>query len=77
MVRNTDISKRCSVSSSLDQRKESVLRWFGHMDKIDMTRYVKKSTSDFAGQRKGGRPRRWYDMVCECLREHQKRMDEA
>ncbi|WP_435336460.1 hypothetical protein, partial [Klebsiella pneumoniae] len=65
-VRNEEIRGRCGVDKSLNQQvEESILRWYGHVERMDDERTVKKIyKSDIVGRRRRGRPRRrWYDVV--------------
>ena len=50
---------------------EGVLRWFGHVKRMEMDRIAKGVyVGECAGSRSVGRPRkRWIDTVKECLRK--------
>ena len=56
----------------LDERiDEGVLRWFGHLEKMERDRITKRDyIGECAGSRSVGRPRkRWNDTVKECLKK--------
>ena len=69
-ISNAEIRRRCNkemgVGNKIDQ---SVLRWFGHMERMENERLVKRVyVSKVEGRRARGRPRkRWLDGVQEAL----------
>ena len=69
-VRNEEIRRRCSKEVSVCEKvDQSVLRWFGHVERMEEERLVKRVyQSDVMGVRRRGRPRRgWMDGVKEIL----------
>ena len=69
-VRNTEIRERCGDRKSvLERADEGVLKWFGHLERMNEDRLVKKVyTSEVGGTRGVGRPRfRWKDGVKKVL----------
>ena len=71
-VRNEEVRRRTGVRKELSGRAEqSVLRWFGHMERMDEDRMVKKiMRSDAGGARLRGRPRLgWMEGVKRALSE--------
>jgi hypothetical protein len=61
-LRNVEIRRRCGNTRSMgDKTDQSVLRWYGHMERMENKRLGKKIyVSDVARVRKRGRPRkRW------------------
>ena len=79
-VRNEEIRRRCgkevSVCKKVDQ---SVLRWFGHVERMEEDRLVKRVyQSDVMGVRRRGRPRRgWMDGVIDILGKKGLSIEEA
>ena len=70
-VRNECIREVYGIEKGLNEViTENILRWYGHMKRMDQTRLVKKVyESECKGKRKRGRPRkRWIDSTRECLR---------
>ena len=60
------------MQKSLECRiEEGVLRWYGHVERMNDSRIVKRIyQSEFVGKRRVGRPRRtWRDYVNECVRK--------
>ena len=60
------------MKKGLDERiDDSVLRWFGHVERMERDRIVKRVyVGECAGIRSVGRTRkRWTDTVKECLRK--------
>ena len=59
-VRNEEIRRRCGLQRSLSKRgKAAVLRWFGHVERMEGERLVKKiCRAEVEGNRGRGRPRR-------------------
>ena len=71
-VPNARIRELCEVKKCLDERiDEGVLRWFGHVEKMERDRIAKRVfVGVCAGSRSVGRPRkRWVDTVKECLKK--------
>ena len=59
---------KCGVTKGVDEKiDEGVLRWFGHMERIENDRIAKRVyVGERAGSRSMGRPReRWIDKVKE------------
>ena len=70
-VRNEEVRRRVHVERELSDRvDQSVLRWFGHVERMDEERLVKRvMNSDVEGNRPRGRPRfGWADGVRKALR---------
>ena len=70
-VRNEEVRRRVQVEKQLSERvDQSVLRWFGHMERMDEERMVKRvMNADVEGNRGRGRPRLgWMDGVRKALR---------
>ena len=59
-VPNVRIRELCGVKKGLDERiDEGVLRWFGHVERMERDRIVKRDyVGEFALNRSLGRPRR-------------------
>ncbi len=71
-VRNDEVRRRTGVVKELAERTEQrVLRWFGHLERLEEERLLKKITrSDVRGVRPRGRPRMgWLDSVKRALGE--------
>ena len=71
-VRNEEVRRRAGVERKLSGRvDQSVLRWFGHMERMDEERIAKRvMKSDVEGNRGRGRPNLgWMDGVRSALRE--------
>ena len=71
-IRNEFIRSTCGVQKGINERiNESMLRWFGHVERMDDSRMVKRMyKSECIGKRPPGRAkRRWIDSVEECLVE--------
>lgn len=69
-VRNERIRERCgSKKSMLGRADESVLRWYGHVERMDNERVTKKIyESSVSGVRGRGKPKlRWMDCVKELV----------
>ena len=69
-VRNNRIKEMCEWKKSMTERAEQgVLRWFGHLIRMNEERIVKKVfNSEVDGERGRGRPKlRWMDGVSELL----------
>ena len=57
----------CNDEGRVERIDECVLRWFGHMKRMEKDRIPKRV---YAGSRSVGRPRkRWIDIVKECLKK--------
>ena len=70
----------CGLQRSLSERGEAaVLRWFGHVERMEGERLVKKIyQAEVEGNRRRGRPRRrWMDGVKGCLSERGLSIPEA
>ena len=79
-IRNKFIRIACGVEKGINERiNESVLRWFGHVERMDDSRMVKRMyKSESIGTRPRGRmKRRWIDSVKECLMEKNVSLDQA
>jgi hypothetical protein len=79
-VRNEYIRELCGVDKGINERiNESMLRWFGHVERMDGDRLVKRIySSECVGNRPVGRPKkRWIDSVKECLVERNVGLVEA
>jgi hypothetical protein len=71
-VRNVDVREACGVNVGVEKMRErSLLRWFGHVRRMDERRVVKRIyESECEGRGRRGRPRReWENGINECL-EH-------
>ena len=71
-VTNTRIRELCGVTKGVDERiDEGVLRWFGHVEKMENVRIVKRVyVWECTGCCSVGRPRkRWIDTLKDCLRK--------
>ena len=69
-VRNTEVRRRCGKEVNVGVKiEQSVLRWFGHVERMDEERMVKRVyEASVEGVRRRGRPRRsWMDEVVKCL----------
>ena len=69
-IQNIRIRRMCNWNRGLVKRaEEGVLRWFGHLCRMDEARIPKKVfKSEVAGNRGRGRPKgRWMDGVKELL----------
>jgi len=69
-VRNEEIKRRCGVKRGvLERADERLLKWFGHMERMEGDRLVRRVyEADVEGERGRGRPkRRWLDDVKEAL----------
>jgi len=79
-MRNERIRDICGVKKGVDELiDESVLRWYGHVERMGDERIVKRVyDSECLGVRSVGRPRkRWIDTVRECVRKRGLCMREA
>ena len=71
-VRNEEVRRRTGVVKGLAERAEQgLLRWFGHVERMDEEHLVKRIIrSDAMGERPRGRPRMgWMDGVKRALDE--------
>ena len=62
----------CEVKKGVDENiDEGVLRWFGHMERMENERIAKRVyVGECAGSRSLDRPRkRWIDSVKDCLKK--------
>ena len=59
-VRNEEIRRRCGLQRNLSERGDAaLLRWFGHIERMEGERLVKKNyRAEVEGNREKGRPRR-------------------
>src|SRR5678815_4693102 len=79
-MRNERIRERCGVKKGVNERiNESMLRWFGHVERMNDSRLVKRMYSvECVGNRPAGRPKRkWIESVNECLKERNVSLAEA
>ena len=79
-VRNTVIRESTGMNVDLSGRADkSVLRWFGHMERMEEVRLTKKvMNSTTSGNRARGRPRyRWSDGIKKALNDRGMTVDEA
>ena len=79
-VRNEEIRRRYGLQRSLSERGEAaVLRWFGHVERMEGERLMKKIyRAEVEGNRGRGRPkRRWMDGVKGCLSDRGLSIPEA
>src|SRR5678815_1751450 len=79
-IRNEGIRELCGVKKGVDERmNESTLRWFGHMERMNDSRLVKRMYSgECVGNRPAGRPKeKWIESVKECLEERNVSLAEA
>ena len=62
------MKKKVTVNERID---EGVLRWFGHMERMENERIAKRVyVGKCASSRSVGKPRkRWIDIVKDCLRK--------
>ncbi len=71
-VRNEEVRNRCGVRKSVETRiGESVLRLYGHIERMDDERVVKRIySSEFECLRRVGRPgRAWCECGDDCIRK--------
>ena len=69
-VPNARIRQLCGVMKGVNEKiDESVLRWFGHVERMGNDRISKRIfVAECAGSCSMGRPRkRWTDTVKDCL----------
>ena len=77
-IRNTVVRKGLEVDSILDYIEKTQLRWYGHVKRLDDSRYPKKYLEwKPMGKRPVGRPRmRWIQNVGEGIRRRGTTMEE-
>ena len=70
-VSNARIRELCGVIKGLDERIDCVLRWLGHVERMERDMIAKRVyAGECAGSRSVGRPRKkWIDTVNECLKK--------
>ena len=71
-VPNARIRELCGIKKGLDEIiAESVLRWFGHVERMERDRISKRVyVKECSGSHSVGRPwKRWIDTIKECLRK--------
>jgi hypothetical protein len=79
-MRNERIRELCGVERGMNERiNESLLRWFGHMERMDESRLVKRMySSECEGSKPVGRPKkRWIESVTKCLQEWNVELEDA
>src|SRR5678815_5117333 len=79
-MRNELIRELCGVKKGVNERiNESTLRWFGHMERMNDSRLVKRMYSgEWVRIRPAGRPKKkWIESVNECLKERGANLAEA
>ena len=69
-VANARIRQLCGVTKGIDEKINGVLRWFGHVERMENYKIAKRV---YVGERAGScpvrRPRkRWIDTVKDCLK---------
>ena len=64
-VRNEEVCSRAGIESELASRDQRVLRWFGHVERMDVYRMARRVLmAEVGGGRVRGRPRPgWMDDV--------------
>src|SRR5678816_3380272 len=76
-MRNERITELCGVKKGVNERiNESMLRWFGHVERVNDSRLVKRMYSgECVGNRPAGRPKKkWIESVKKCLEERNVRL---
>jgi len=79
-MRSERIREMCGITKAMDELiDESVLRWYGHVERMGDERLVHRVyVSEGVGRRSVGRPRkRWKDNVWECVRKRGMSVNEA
>lgn len=79
-IRSERIREMCGIAKGMDELiDESVLRWYGHVERMEGERVVRRVyVSEGVGRRSIGRPRkRWKDNVSECIRKRGLSLNEA
>ena len=77
-IRSEVIREKLKVESVLDFIERSQLRWYGHVKRMDATRYPRKYLDwKPTGKRSRGRPRnRWIQNIGDGIRRRNKTFDE-
>ena len=71
-VKSVDIRKELEVNSLQEKVREMILRWYGHMQRMEENNEVRAIIVDvmMPGKRPRGRPRgKWVDCVRRDMRE--------
>ena len=79
-MRNERIRELCGVKKGMNERiNECVLSWFGHMERMEESRLVKRVYSgECEGNNAFGRPKKkWIGSVRDCLGKRGMNLDEA
>ena len=79
-MRNGVIRELCGIQKGVNERiSESILRWFGHLERMDESRLVKRVyRGECVGNKRRGRPRtKWIKSVELCLEKRNLGLDEA
>ena len=79
-MRNEVIRELCGVEKGVKERiSESILRWFGHLERMDESRLVKLVyRGECVGNKRCGRPKNnWIGSVKFCLVERKLDLVEA
>src|SRR5678815_4314459 len=79
-MRNERIREMCGVKKWVNERiNESMLRWYGHVKRMNDSRLVKRMYSgECVGNRPAGRQKKkWIEAVKECLQERNVSFAEA
>src|SRR5678815_4204400 len=79
-MRNESIRELCGVKKGVNERiNESMLRWFGHVERMNGSRLVKRMyCGECVGNRPAGRTKKkWIESVNECLKERNVNLVEA
>src|SRR5678815_3478358 len=79
-MRNERIRELFGVENGVNERiNKSMMRWFGHVERMDDSRSVKGMYSgECVGNRPDGRPKKkWIESENECLEERNVRLAEA
>src|SRR5678815_4580476 len=79
-MRNERIGELCGVKKGVNEKiNESTLRWFGHVERMDDSRFIKRMYSGkCAENRPDGKPKKkWIESVKECLEERNVSLAEA
>ena len=77
---NAEVRRRCGKKGSVSQKIDrSVLRWYGHVERMDDERIAKRVyESHVQGRRRRGRPRKcWMDGVSELVEKMGMNIQEA
>ena len=79
-INNDVVRFRTGMVKKIEERVDAcVLRWFGHMERMDVTRLVKKVwKAEVSGRRPIGKPRfGWMDCVKQALGRRDTSVEEA